>query len=267
MNGAISIINATATGIGCSLATTDTLRAQWQWGGDTFDFAGGDDRLAVAAYWHLAQRLGRRDGARIRTTSTLPPARGLKTSSAAAAAMLDAGMRAHGGTYAQDALIHDAVAINRKAGTTLTGAYDDQVAVVMGGCHITDNHSQRIEARIPIEPWHIAVWVPDHALPKAQIAPVDPAPARAAVHDAIALARRGDVPAALTVNGEAYTRLYQDAGLPISDAPVSVALAAGARGAGLSGTGPSVAALFDAPIELPAVPGGRWHWTRAQEAA
>jgi shikimate kinase len=54
------------------------------------------------------------------------------------------------------------------------------------------------------------------------------------------LAMRGDYGRAMTINGLAYC-----AALGLSAEPVLLALQAGARGASLSGTGPSYAAIID----------------------
>jgi shikimate kinase len=149
---------------------------------------------------------------------------------------------------------------------TLTGAFDDQAAVTLGGCHLTDNRRDAVLQTLPAERWHVAVWVPDEPLPKALLHGLDTAAAAKEARAAEHLATHGRIPEAMTRNGQAFTRLYAAAGLPVDGRAAEVALAHGALGAGLSGTGPAVAALFDAPTELPAVHGGQWLWTRTVEA-
>ena len=83
---------------------------------------------------------------------------------------------------------------------------------------------------------------------------------------ALALAQAGRVAEAMTANGRAYHAAYAAAGLAVDDLPVRVALSRGALGAGLSGTGPAVAALFDRRVALPPVAGGTWRWTRTVPA-
>lgn len=268
-HGAVTIVNATATGRGCSLAVEGGVDAEWTWdGSDRFSWgtAGMDSRVATAAYGVLRDDLDAPVGASARTRSDAPPARGLKTSSAAAAALIQAGATALGRPLPADALCHLAVQASVAAGVTLTGAYDDQVAVVQGGCHVTDNAAGRILSKIRVEPWHVAVWVPDRSLPKEHFTAIDTAPIRKEIEAAEALLFRGDVPGAMTRNGQAFSRLYAGAGLPIKDKPARVAMKAGALGAGLSGTGPAVAALFDERVDLPPVKRGRWTWTRVVEA-
>lgn len=263
--GAVTIINATATGRGCSLAVEGGVEATWRWtDGDRLSWGtpGMDSRLANAVYGVLRDHHDAPVGAEASTRSHTLPARGLKTSSAAAAALLRAGLDALGEVPDPDALAHLAVQASIAAGVTLTGAYDDQVAVIRGGCHFTDNAAGRILAAIPTPDLHVAIWVPEESLEKDHFTAIDTSPIRAEVEAAETTLWRGDLPGAMIQNGEAFARLYSKAGLPIKDKPAKVARKHGALGAGLSGTGPAVAALFEAPVDLPRVKGGDWTWTR-----
>lgn len=258
-HGAITVLNATATGRGCSLAVAGGVEAHWQWGGDALVVAGAPDAKLAHACHRQAQRiLGIDDGASVETNSPIPPARGLKTSSSAATAML----RAAGVSEAQveGAAVDAAV----EAGVTLTGAFDDQVAVTRGGCHLTDNARRTVLAAFAVEPWHVAIWVPERSIPKGTVPKASAL--RAEIEAAEQRLLADDIPAALTMNGAAFLDFYHDAGLPVNHAPAEAALAAGALGAGLSGTGPAVAALFDEPVALPELAGGAWAWTRAVPA-
>lgn len=258
--GAVTILNATATGIGCSLAVQAGAEATWEWlePDEAFTLTtGGDERIARA----IAQ--GR--PARASCLSTFPPARGLKTSSAAAAALGRAARRAQGEDLAGLDLVRDGVAACRRAGITLTGAFDDQAAVVLGGCHLTDNKADAIVAPLAVPPWHVAVWVPEHTLDKQLLRGVDWPTLAAGARAAESLALHGHVAQAMTANGALFARAYRALGLPIDVTSAQVALDHGALGAGLSGTGPAVAALFDKPVVLPPVAGGTWMWTRVAE--
>ncbi|MHB8632982.1 MAG: shikimate kinase [Thermoplasmatota archaeon] len=259
-HSAVSILNATATGIGCSLAVEGGVEALWTWTETPGLALEGvpDDRLATAVRELVAPA---RAGARASVRSAFPAHRGLKTSSAAAAALLVAARRDLGHRITVHELVRDAVAVSRTAGITLTGALDDQMAVVMGGCRLTDNRKGEAIAHIPVRPWAVAVWVPEASISKLRVAAVDPAPIRAEVEGLPEMVLDGRIPEAMTANGRAFTGLYERAGLPVDGRAAAAALAAGALGAGLSGTGPSVAALFRHPVALPAVLGGAWRWT------
>ncbi|MGB1697112.1 MAG: shikimate kinase [Thermoplasmatota archaeon] len=254
MNGrahaAITILNATATGHGCSLAVKGGVEASWQESPDWSVTGAPDDALVRAVANHM--QLG---PARVETTSTFPPARGLKTSSGAAAALL----RAAG--HPEEGLLESCVAVCRAAGVTLTGAYDDQCATTLGGCHLTDNGAMTILATLPVPSCHVAIWVPDATIPKSALQGLDPSTLAPQLEAAEAMLLEGDLPGALTLNGAAFLPFYQKAGLPVSPDPVRVAMDAGALGAGLSGTGPAVAALFADKPHLEPVEGGAWHWT------
>lgn len=262
-HGAITVLNASATGIGCSLAIDAPTNATWEWGGDGLQWAGPtDDRLARRIYERVLDVLRRDDGARLDCRSTFPPSRGLKTSSAAGTALIRAASATFGEEIGEGLIDDLCVDASIDAGVTLTGAYDDQIAVSRGGCHLTDNMMRQIVTEVPVEPWHVAVWVPDAAIQKSDLRRVD---VRAVVDEARAseaMLRDGDLPGALQRNGAAFFRLYQAAGLPVTDAPVDVAQQAGALAAGLSGTGPAVAAIFDEQVDLDEVDGGLWHWHR-----
>lgn len=272
-HGAVTILNATATGHGCALAVDGGVDATWTWrDDDLFEWqtASVDDVLARSVRERVADACNggtRSRGATARTTTDTPPARGLKTSSAAAGALTTAALDACGKEADWRTVCAVAVAASRDAGVTLTGAYDDQVAVVRGGCHLTDNRAERILLDVPTPSWHVAVWVPDASIAKSVAARVDATPAAAAIAHAESLLRRGDVAGAMSANGAAFERLYRAAGLPTEPRASAAARAAGALGAGLSGTGPAVAALFEDVVDLPRVPGGSWRWTRVQGRA
>lgn len=265
--GAVTIVNATATGTGCSLAVRATTTAQWRWtqAGWSFQSAPAtDDALAVAVRNRLQAELAvRAMGASVRVDAAFPASRGLKTSSSAAAAMVQAAAQAANVVLPEADVERWSVQASRDAGVTLTGAYDDQVAVVRGGCHVTDNARQRIVRTVSVPPWQVALWIPQAAVAKSTLRGLDLTAAQSGAQAAVDLALAGDVAGAMTRNSQAYVPVYRAAGFPVDERPIDVALRAGALGAGLSGTGPAVAALFAKPVALAAVPGGTWHWTEA----
>jgi shikimate kinase len=258
--GAVSIINATATGIGCSLAVNLRTTATWTPGGEGLRTTGVPDVRLVEA---VAAELGADRGADVTVLCPTPAGRGLKTSSSVAAALVRAVLDADG-TPAGDAAEVErlAVAACRRAGVTLTGALDDQAAVVRGGCHLADTRKDLLLSSPPVSPWQVALWVPDQGIDKARLAGLDLSPIHGEVAAAVELAKAGRLAEAMTANGRAYQSAYAAAGLPVDDLPARVALAKGALGAGLSGTGPAVAALFERRVELAPVRGGTWRWTR-----
>lgn len=265
--GAVTIVNATATGIGCALAVEGGATATWTRRKDAKVVltSPGDDALVQAVAHEMADRLLGR-GATIEVACAVPPSRGLKSSSSVAAALARAAAGSVDRALGDPEVERVAVAASRRAGVTLTGAFDDQVAVVRGGCHLTDNGRMEVLATLDVEPWAVAMWVPDASIAKPPLKGLDAAPAAAGARKAAELVKSGDLAGAMTENGRAFHRLYAAAGLPVSQAPVEAALKAGALGAGLSGTGPAVAALFGTQVDLPPVAGGAWRWTKAVRA-
>ena len=270
--GAVTILNATATGIGCALAVNQVTRATWTPGPDGLRATGVPDLRLVDA---VAQEMGAALAADVTVTCPFPASRGLKTSSSAAAALVRAVFDADGRASARsaEALQADheeverlAVAACRRAGVTLTGALDDQTASVRGGCHLVDNRQGKRLAALETSPWQVAIWVPERAVEKAQVASLDLSALRDDLDAAADLARAGRLAEAMTANGRAFHAAYAAAGLPVDDLPARVALSRGAMGAGLSGTGPAVGALFTRRVELPPVVGGTWLWTRTVPA-
>lgn len=264
-HGAVTVINATATGRGAALAVRGGVEAAWQWEGDTFRWQNldVDDRLAQAVFPRMQAHLRTRAGAIAGTRSTFPPSRGLKTSSSAAAALVRAAARAHGTRIGDEDVETIALAAGIDAGVTLTGAYDDLVATVRGGCHVTDNRVNKVLDSFKVRPWPVAVWVPEARIRKEDVAGIDATGVAKDIEHAEGALYEGDIPLAMTLNGDAFFTLYQEAGLPVTERPARAALEAGALGAGLSGTGPAVAAVFRKKRGIPAVEGGTWHWTEA----
>jgi shikimate kinase len=262
--GAVTVVNATATGVGCALAVAAATRATW----DPEPVWGGLSRLTLKpdGDLRLVEAVAGDRPAAVTVECPFPPSRGLKTSSSVAAALVRAAADAEGIALGAEDVERLAVGASRRAGVTLTGAYDDQAAVVRGGCQLADTRGDRVLASLPVEPWQVALWVPERSIPKEAVRPVDVSSVRSAVQAAEDLARGGDIPGALTANGRAYHEAYAAAGLPVDDLPARVALRAGALGAGLSGTGPAVAALFTRRVPLPPVTGGAWSWTRVVPA-
>lgn len=262
--GAVTVVNATATGVGCALAVAAATRATW----DPEPMGGGPTRLTMKPDGdrRLLEAVAADRPAAVTVECPFPPSRGLKTSSSVAAALVRAAADAEGIALGPEDVERLAVGASRRAGVTLTGAYDDQAAVVRGGCQLADTRGDRVLASLPVEPWQVAIWVPERAIPKEAVRAVDTSAIREGAFAAEGLAREGDLPAALTANGQAYHAAYTAAGLPVDDLPTRVALRAGALGAGLSGTGPAVAALFNRRATLPPVAGGAWTWTRVVPA-
>ena len=251
--GAGTVVNALATGRGSAFAldveTTASVRLTPD-GGVDGEIAGtpdGDTSLIERCVETVVERFGDGHGGRVRTTSAVPTAAGLKSSSAAANATVLATLAALDVSVGGDEEDGDVPAVEacrlgvdaaREAGVTVTGAFDDASASMLGGVTVTDNERDVLLDRMGFDR-EAVVWTPPE---RAYSADTDTAAcervAPMATH-AVELALAGNVETAMTVNGLAFS-----AALDYSTAPAVEAMPH-CGGVSLSGTGPSVVAVGD----------------------
>lgn len=203
------------------------------------DVPGIDDHLIVRSVERVLQRFGVDAGGVVRTKSEIPLARGLKSSSAAANAAVLATLDALGEDLDPAEATRIGVAAAKDAGVTITGAFDDASASMLGGVVVTENREMKLLKREELES-KVLLLVPEDKLfskdtdvGRSRLL----APIAEVVFD---LALAGDYARAMTINGLVYC-----SALRLSSDPIFAALAAGAGGASLSGTGPAYAALVE----------------------
>jgi shikimate kinase len=251
--GAFTIINGIASGNGGACGVDLRFAARVELNGHpgriVSSFLGPganshmDDRLVQACVRRLASDVQGIDpgtvGARVETISEIPASRGLKSSSAAANAILLAGLAALGRQMEPLEVVQLGVECAVDAGVTLTGAFDDAVASMFGGAVLTDNEARAIVAWADI-PWGLEVTflVPDRKIQKDSLKRSDFAPIHDQVQEAFDLAMGGDVAGAITMNGRVYAPI-----VGVDNTPADAALAAGAWAAGMTGTGPAIAVV------------------------
>ncbi len=126
----------------------------------------------------------------------------------------------------------------REAGVTVTGAFDDATASMLGGVTVTDNDADELRVREAVD-WDVLVWTPPERAYSAD-ADVARCEAVAPMADLVAdLALDGRYGEAMTVNGLAFSAaLGFDADPAVEAMPHATAVS-------LSGTGPSVVAVAD----------------------
>ncbi|MFB6070575.1 MAG: shikimate kinase [Halanaeroarchaeum sp.] len=269
-----TVLNALATGTGSAFAIDEYVRAQVVLEGESFvgTVAGdpdADTRLIERAVEVVLDELGAEAaGARIETESSVPMASGLKSSSAAAnaavLATLDALDAVEDVTREYAALL--GVQAARDVGVTVTGAYDDASASMLGGLTITDNDADALLVRDEVV-WDVLIWTPPERAYSAE-ADVERCRRIAPMADLVReLALAGRYRTAMTVNGFAFA-----AALDRPADPMVEALPA-AGGVSLSGTGPSYVAVGEeAALETVADawgdrPGTTIHTTTQTEGA
>jgi shikimate kinase len=241
-----TVLNALATGRGSAFAidlyttATVTLTPDEGVDGTVAGTEDADTRLIERCVELVTEQFGAGEGGRVQTESEVPMAAGLKSSSAAANATVLATLDAldAAGEVTGEAAARVGVEAARDVGVTVTGAFDDASASMLGGVTVTDNDRDELLDRAEPD-WDVLVWTPPE---RAYSADADVAACRrvAPVAELVAeLALDGAYTRAMTVNGLAFC-----AALGFSPGPLVEAMP-DAAGVSLSGTGPSVTAVGD----------------------
>ena len=253
-HGAVSVLNAIATGIGGAVGVDLEVEARVRLdGGCGVEIRSHTPwgpvepprRLLEAVAW-LAGRLGHEGGVRIEVHSGIPPASGLKSSSAVVNAIVSGLLDALGLGRDPVEVASLGVEVARRAGLTITGAFDDSLATVAEGVFITDNGAMRVLRRIRFDDeLYSVIAVPG----RRSIESVDPEEFRRLSNEyrvAVELALSGNWAAAMTLNG--ILTLAATGWDPRSLDLVARALSApGVIAAGVSGKGPAVFAVTRDP--------------------
>ncbi len=246
--GAVTIVNAMATGKGAALGVKLWTRARvtlTSHGGLILARNLSDPKekggLAEATAERVLRRFGfnKRLGAIVETQSNIPVAVGLKSSSAASNSVALACVKALGKKTSDIEVVKLGVEASLRAGVTLTGAFDDACACYLGGVVITDNLKRRILKRFkPRGRLRVLIHVP---MQKKYTHDIDPSPLekiKPVIRVAHREALRGNYWNSLTLNGVAYSNAFG-----YNTASTMDALKAGALAAGLTGKGPAVVAI------------------------
>lgn len=237
-----TVLNALATGRGSAFAIDEYVEATVSLddtGRVTGQIAGAPDAdttLVEACAQSVIDAYGDGEGCAVRTETEVPMAGGLKSSSAAANATVLATLDALGADLDREAACRIGVDAARAAGVTVTGAFDDASASMLGGVTVTDNTEDELLGRSELRR-EVAVFVPDERAYSAD-ADVDRceriAPTAKVVEELALDGRYGE---AMTVNGFAFCAALEFDPTPMVDALPAV------EGVSLSGTGPSYVAI------------------------
>jgi len=244
-NGAITFVNALATGTGSaagiSLAVEAALELEPTSGPTTLAVAAESDSTLVRSTFQAAMHQwspARTWTARLRIRSEVPPARGLKSSSAVSGAVARAVAAALHILVTNEEVGRLSADVSQSIGLSATGAFDDALATLEPGVHVTDNAARRRLRTDSLDPsWQVVLWIPRHShLPSPVYRDrfqADPDAGRAAERAAL----RGDPLAAMNANTGLVERIvgYDYANLR------SDLARRGALGSGVSGFGPALA--------------------------
>jgi shikimate kinase len=177
----------------------------------------------------------------VATSSNIPTAVGLKSSSAAANAVALATASALDREPDDEVLVEIGIEASLECGVSLTGAYDDSFASWHGGAVLTDNDRRKVEKVLNIpENIRIIILVPPRKTLTGSLDRRRFAPVKRISELAYGEAINGHVWDAMTLNGLAFSAVLGE-----DPRPALSALEAGALGAGLSGKGPAVVAAVE----------------------
>ncbi len=241
VHGAVSIVNAIATGMGSALGISLKVTAEAQiHKGHGIKFTtgrNGDKLIENIIQKTIPKEIIEGNMISIRVDSEIPVGYGLKSSSAVSNAVALACSRMTKGAEIDDYSILDvSTRSSLEAKVSMTGAYDDATACYFGGFTVTDNYSRRIirKEKVP-ENLYAIIMLPTNS-------------SRGDIRklrnfsdlfiDAFELAESGQYWKAMKLNG-----VLASAALSSSYAPVLDAMEHGAVSASISGNGPSIAAV------------------------
>ena len=249
-HGAISILNAFSTGkggaLGIDLWTSAKVTLHSGSGGISgfiTSHPSESTKLVVTTVEKILERYGHggKMSGEVITSSNIPPAVGLKSSSAAVNATALATASALGIDPDDDLRLNIGIDAAIEAGVTITGAFDDSFASYYGGAVLTDNKLRRVEKEIRIPPkLRVMIFIPPR---KTYTGSVDGSKFSAVSRMAELAYREAcnmNVWDALTLNGLACASVLGE-----DPKPALAALNAGALGAGLTGKGPAVVAITE----------------------
>jgi len=249
--GAISVVNAIASGRGATAgiklrteAEVEIEESKGEWE-VTVNGRRWSPGLAIETARRAIRSAGKDPDAfsgKVRTTSTIPVGVGLKTSSSSSTAIALAVHAALGGRVVDPKRVLDcSVDASLASGASVTGALDDAAGCLLGGINMTDNLERKIVSSKPLDQsLKVVIMVPKTKSRRRTVSPEFIRKFGRLTDFFLEMSLKGEHWEAMLLNGMAYSSI-----LKYDPFPALRAVELGALGAGLSGTGPSVAAVFD----------------------
>jgi shikimate kinase len=239
MYGAISIVNAIATGKGSALGISLKVTAEVSLEngqGIKFHRTKDDKLLRNIVYKTIPAEIIANNMISIKIESEIPLGFGLKSSSAVSNAVALACSRLIDSNMDDYTVLDIAVSASLDAKVTVTGAYDDAAACYFGGFVLTDNYARNLIRREKAPDNLYAIILLPQSTSRGNINKLS------IMSDffinAFNLAEAGEYWKAMKLNG-----VLASAALSVNYEPVLAALESHALGASVSGNGPSVAAV------------------------
>lgn len=243
--GAITVLNAFATGIGAAIGVNLKVDVYVESSLDTKidTYVNGcrvnvETKLIDEILNIFKQKYGLTDKLNIKIFSEIPPERGLKSSSSVANALILALANYLGLNLDNDTILNINVAASLKSGVSITGALDDAAASLIGGLVITDNVNRKILHIQNIDRYNVLISYPEQRVKTSSLKEIDFNSIKNVVNSIVHILLEGRWKEAMILNGIIYSEF-----LGYSPKPIFKALEHGAEAAVLSGKGPAYAAL------------------------
>src|SRR5215217_8083487 len=241
MHGAISIVNAIATGKGSALGISLKVIAEVKINdgqGINFPDNKADKLINNIIHYTIPKDIIDNNSISIKISSDIPAGWGLKSSSAVSNAVALACCMIGKDEIDDYSVLESAVRASRDAKVTVTGAYDDSTACYFGGFVITDNYSNKLLRREngPLDLLAL-ILLPNNSTRrnplKLKILPEF-------FEQAIQSAENSDFWRAMTLNGLLVSSL-----MGYDYSPILFSIENGALSASISGNGPSIAVIIE----------------------
>jgi shikimate kinase len=239
VHGAISIVNAVATGYGSAMGISLNVKVEIiskKGSGLIFQKGGGSLMIKKIIYDVLQSKYINNNQLLININSEIPSGMGLKSSSAVSNAVALACNSLTNKEISDEFVLNSAVEASLYAKTTITGAYDDSTACYYGGFVSTDNYKRKIWKR-ENSPTDISavIFLPNNK----KRGDVTRLKLLSDIYmEAFQLAYSGQYWKAMTLNGVLTSSLLSN-----SYTITRMCLENGALAASVSGNGPAIAAV------------------------
>ncbi len=248
---AITVINAFATGEGGAIGidlrvsvrvklTDEEVSGEIFVRGEKFE----DFSLVRAVVKTIKDKFGLDFGVKVKIDSEIPVGKGLKSSSAVANALTKTILEELKIELPDIEVVRLGVKAAKRAGVTLTGAFDDACASYFGGLCLTDNLKLELLKREEVEKLPVILLIPKGTLLTSSLKNKNFKVLAPYVEEAFKLALRGEWKKALVLNGLIYGSF-----LVYNLEPIAKALEVEAV-AGLSGKGPAMFAITEEPEKI-----------------
>ena len=239
VHGAISIVNAIATGYGSAMGISLNVKVEIiskRGSGLIFQKGGGSLMIKKIIYDVLQSKYINNNQLLININSEVPSGMGLKSSSAVSNAVALACISLTNKEISDEFVLNSAIDASLYAKTTITGAYDDSTACYYGGFVTTDNCKRKMWKR-ENSPTDISavIFLPNNK----KRGDVTRLKLFSDIYlEAFQLAYSGQYWKAMTLNGVLTSALLSN-----SYTITRMCLENGALAASISGNGPAIAAV------------------------